>query len=135
MGYLSANRYFVSFMSGNTTRLATDFVKAPASALVPALLIAGGYHAAKDVGVPLHLADLGAEKPLVVMLTTAGMAAWAAWLKLPATGSVCGVEGACSSTRPVSPKAWPRCSQAGCRVAITKYSASSTVTVWAKRSQ
>lgn len=38
----------------------------------PALLIAGGYHAAKDIGVPLHLADLAAGKPVVVMLTTAG---------------------------------------------------------------
>ncbi|MFK3707489.1 ChaN family lipoprotein [Klebsiella sp. NPDC088457] len=36
----------------------------------PALLIAGGYHAAKDVGVPLHLADLQAPEPVVVMLTT-----------------------------------------------------------------
>jgi len=38
----------------------------------PALLIAGGYHAAKDIGVPLHMADLHAEAPIVVMLTTEG---------------------------------------------------------------
>lgn len=38
----------------------------------PTLLIAGGYHAAKDVGVPLHLADLAVEKPVVVMLTREG---------------------------------------------------------------
>jgi uncharacterized iron-regulated protein len=38
----------------------------------PALLIAGGYHAAKDIGVPLHLADLQAQAPVVVMLTTDG---------------------------------------------------------------
>ena len=38
----------------------------------PALLIAGGYHASKDIGVPLHLADLTVEKPVVVMLTTEG---------------------------------------------------------------
>lgn len=38
----------------------------------PALLIAGGYHAAKDVGVPLHLADLNADKPVVLMLSTMG---------------------------------------------------------------
>ena len=38
----------------------------------PALLIAGGYHAAKDIGVPLHLADLKAQAPVVVMLTTDG---------------------------------------------------------------
>ncbi|ROS04144.1 ChaN family lipoprotein [Raoultella terrigena] len=48
--------------------MAKQLIQAPR----PALLIAGGYHAAKDVGVPLHLADLGAEKPLVVMLTTDG---------------------------------------------------------------
>lgn len=38
----------------------------------PALLIAGGYHASKDIGVPLHLADLNAEKPVVLMLTSEG---------------------------------------------------------------
>lgn len=38
----------------------------------PALLIAGGYHASKAIGVPLHLQDLHADKPLVVMLTTEG---------------------------------------------------------------
>ena len=38
----------------------------------PALLIAGGYHAAKDIGVPLHLSDLQVEPPVVVMLTTDG---------------------------------------------------------------
>lgn len=40
----------------------------------PALLIAGGYHAAKDIGVPLHLADLNVDAPVVVMLTTDGTA-------------------------------------------------------------
>jgi len=38
----------------------------------PALLIAGGYHASKDIGVPLHLADLKVENSVVVMLTTEG---------------------------------------------------------------
>lgn len=46
--------------------MATQMKSAPR----PALLIAGGYHAAKDIGVPLHLADLQAEKPLVLILTT-----------------------------------------------------------------
>lgn len=36
----------------------------------PALLFAGGVHAAKDIGVPLHLQDLRGEKPLVLMLAT-----------------------------------------------------------------
>ena len=73
MGYLSANRYFVSFMSGNTTRLATDFVKAPASALVPALLIAGFV-----IGVALGslVAHAGGRwrKPAVLALVTALLA-------------------------------------------------------------
>lgn len=37
-GYLSADRYFVSFMSGNTTRLGVELVRDPAAALLPALL-------------------------------------------------------------------------------------------------
>ena len=41
VGFLSANSYFVSFMSGNTTRLGVDLVTSPTTALVPALLIAG----------------------------------------------------------------------------------------------
>lgn len=40
-GFLSANSYFVSFMSGNTTRLGVDLVTSPANAMVPALLIGG----------------------------------------------------------------------------------------------
>lgn len=41
VGFLSAGGYFVSFMSGNTTRLAVDLATDPASALLPALLILG----------------------------------------------------------------------------------------------
>ena len=48
--------------------MAGQLLKAPR----PALLIAGGYHAAKDIGVPLHMADLNGEAPVVVMLTTEG---------------------------------------------------------------
>ena len=40
-GFLSAHGYFVSFMSGNTTRLAVNIVTDPAKAQTPALLIAG----------------------------------------------------------------------------------------------
>lgn len=40
-GFLSADRYFVSFMSGNTTRLGVDLIQFPARAWIPALLIAG----------------------------------------------------------------------------------------------
>lgn len=41
VGYLAAAGYFVSFMSGNTTRFGVDLASRPVQALVPALLIAG----------------------------------------------------------------------------------------------
>ena len=41
VGFLTAGGYFVSFMSGNTTRLAVNLVTDPSAALLPALLIAG----------------------------------------------------------------------------------------------
>jgi uncharacterized membrane protein YoaK (UPF0700 family) len=41
VGFLAAGGYFVSFMSGNTTRLAVDLATEPARALLPALLIFG----------------------------------------------------------------------------------------------
>lgn len=41
IGYLSVGGYFVSFMSGNTTRLATDLVRDARLALTPLLLISG----------------------------------------------------------------------------------------------
>ena len=41
VGFLSARGYFVSFMSGNTTRLAVNLAHEPREAWVPALLIAG----------------------------------------------------------------------------------------------
>ena len=41
VGFLSADNYFVSFMSGNTTRLAVDLARDWRSAATPALLIAG----------------------------------------------------------------------------------------------
>lgn len=40
-GFLSADGYFASFMSGNTTRLGVDLATDPAAALIPAGLIAG----------------------------------------------------------------------------------------------
>ncbi|MEP9318323.1 ChaN family lipoprotein [Pseudomonas sp. LABIM340] len=52
-------------------RLAERFKAAPA----PSLLIAGGFHARRDLGVPLHLQDLGAAQGLkVVMLAEVGRA-------------------------------------------------------------
>ncbi len=41
VGFLTAGGYFVSFMSGNTTRLAVDLATDPPAAALPALLIAG----------------------------------------------------------------------------------------------
>ena len=50
-------------------RMAQRLLAAPA----PALLLAGGHHVRKDVGIPLHLADLGAEKgTMVLMLAQVG---------------------------------------------------------------
>ncbi len=40
-GFLSADGYFVSFMSGNTTRLGVNLSRDPALAVIPALLILG----------------------------------------------------------------------------------------------
>lgn len=40
-GFLAANGYFVSFMSGNTTRLGADLATSPMAAWFPAVLIAG----------------------------------------------------------------------------------------------
>ena len=40
-GFLAADGYFVSFMSGNTTRLGVDLITAPEQALVPGGLIVG----------------------------------------------------------------------------------------------
>lgn len=40
-GFLSAQGYFVSFMSGNTTRLGVDLALRPMMAIIPAMLIAG----------------------------------------------------------------------------------------------
>ncbi len=43
------------------------------AAPTPAVLLAGGFHAARDLGVPLHLADLGSESgTLVLQLSEVG---------------------------------------------------------------
>lgn len=50
-------------------RMAERLLVAPA----PALLLAGAWHARKDVGVPLHVVDLGAaQAPTVLMLAEQG---------------------------------------------------------------
>ena len=50
-------------------RMAERLLAAP----TPSLLLAGAWHARKDVGVPLHVVDLGAtEAPTVLMLAEQG---------------------------------------------------------------
>ncbi|WP_322844823.1 ChaN family lipoprotein [Pseudomonas sp. B33.4] len=50
-------------------RMAERLLAAPK----PALLLAGAWHARKDIGVPLHVVDLGAiESPTVLMLAEQG---------------------------------------------------------------
>lgn len=72
-GYLSADRYFVSFMSGNTTRLATEVIVAPRLAAIPALLIAGFLFGVTLGGVTAHLASRW-RKCAVLALVTALLA-------------------------------------------------------------
>nr|WP_246545141.1 ChaN family lipoprotein [Photorhabdus hainanensis] len=45
-------------------RMAEQLLKAP----VPAILIAGGYHATKVMGVPLHVKELSPQEDLVVLI-------------------------------------------------------------------
>jgi uncharacterized iron-regulated protein len=50
-------------------RIAERLIAAP----TPSMLLAGAYHARKDVGVPLHVLDLGeSEAPTVLMLAQQG---------------------------------------------------------------
>ena len=49
-------------------RMAEALLAAPA----PAVLLAGAFHVRHDLGVPLHLADLGARPGLVLMLAEVG---------------------------------------------------------------
>lgn len=50
-------------------RMAQSLIAAP----TPAVLFAGSYHVRKDVGIPLHMADLGAdESPVVLLLAQVG---------------------------------------------------------------
>lgn len=69
-GFLSANGYFVSFMSGNTTRLGVDLAAAPASALVPSLLI-GGFVLGVALGALVAGRAGARRKPAVLALVAA----------------------------------------------------------------
>lgn len=69
VGFLSANSYFVSFMSGNTTRLGVDLVTSPAAAFIPALLIAG--FVAGVFGGALLAARAGPQRKVAVLALVA----------------------------------------------------------------
>lgn len=73
-GFLAADGYFVSFMSGNTTRMGVDLASDPARAWVPALLIAGfvagvcgGAVVSELAGVRRKPAVLGASAALLAL--------------------------------------------------------------------
>jgi len=65
VGFLSADGYFVSFMSGNTTRLGVNLARAPAVALIPTLLIAG-FVAGVAAGTMLAASAGPRRKPAVL---------------------------------------------------------------------
>lgn len=84
-GFLAGSGYFVSFMSGNTTRLAVNIARDPARAAMPALLIAG-FVAGVICGAWLAMATGQRRKPAVLALV-AGLLVIAAirgngWLAL-----------------------------------------------------
>ncbi|WP_296675212.1 DUF1275 family protein [Novosphingobium sp.] len=85
-GYLSANRYFVSFMSGNTTRLGVDLATTPGSAIMPVLLI-GGF-VAGVVGGSLVSARAGDQRKFAVLAAVALLLAGAALANLTGSGNV-----------------------------------------------
>lgn len=65
IGFLSAHGYFVSFMSGNTTRLAVDLVTDPATAIVPGLLILG-FVTGVTAGAIIGMAADRHRKPVIL---------------------------------------------------------------------
>lgn len=75
-GFLSANSYFVSFMSGNTTRLGVDMVGNPHTAVVPALLILG--FVVGVFGGALLAAKAGKQRKFAVLCLVAALLAGAA---------------------------------------------------------
>lgn len=70
VGFLSANGYFVSFMSGNTTRLGVSMGTDPAQALLPLLLIAG-FLSGVTAGALIAMRAGPMRKPAVIALVAA----------------------------------------------------------------
>jgi uncharacterized membrane protein YoaK (UPF0700 family) len=69
VGFLSANGYFVSFMSGNSTRLGVALSAGSSAALVPALLIAG-FVTGVTLGALVALIGGGRRKPVILGMVT-----------------------------------------------------------------
>lgn len=69
VGFLSADGYFVSFMSGNSTRLGVSLGTDPARAMMPAVLIAG-FVGGVTGGALLARWAGNLRKPVVLMLVT-----------------------------------------------------------------
>jgi uncharacterized membrane protein YoaK (UPF0700 family) len=65
VGFLSANGYFVSFMSGNSTRLGVALNAGSRAALIPALLI-GGFVCGVTMGALLALGAGDRRKPVIL---------------------------------------------------------------------
>lgn len=76
-GYLSADRYFVSFMSGNTTRLGVELARDPGAALVPLALL-GSFVLGAFGGALLSARHDGRHKPLLLGLVAVLLALAAA---------------------------------------------------------
>lgn len=97
-GFLSADGYFVSFMSGNTTRLAVDLATQSSRAFVPALLIIGFVLGVAGGGIVAALAGRW-RKPAVLsfvslfllagaLLRTAGLPLWTVAALVTAMGAL-----------------------------------------------
>ncbi|WP_225207407.1 YoaK family protein [Novosphingobium huizhouense] len=83
VGFLSAGGYFLSFMSGNTTRLAVSLAVDPAHALLPALLIAG--FVLGVAGGALLSLRAGRRRRAVLLLAVTLLLALAALARMAAT--------------------------------------------------
>jgi uncharacterized membrane protein YoaK (UPF0700 family) len=85
-GFLAADRYFVSFMSGNTTRLGVDLIAAPQVAWIPALLLAG--FVCGVTGGAMLATRAGARRKPIVLSAVALLLALAAVAQLAALPAV-----------------------------------------------
>lgn len=78
VGFLSADGYFVSFMSGNTTRLGVNLARAPQLAITPALLLVGFVIGVAGGAVIAGRAGTWRKPAVLTLVTTLLFAACAA---------------------------------------------------------